>query len=67
MPCETLDRLDRRYRSRYGVSMVENLREIREKGIEKLLEKRKRHIGVHNVVILFQFMMANVTGAYKHE
>jgi len=47
--------------------MVENLREIREKGIEKLLEKRKRHIGVHNVVILFQFMMANVTGAYKHE
>jgi hypothetical protein len=41
MPCENLDRLDRRYRSRYGMSMVENLREIREKGMEKFLKNQE--------------------------
>ncbi len=41
MPCENLDRLDRRYRSRYSMSMVENLREIKEKGIKKFLENQE--------------------------
>jgi len=42
MPCETLDCLDWRYRSRYGMSMVENIREIMEKGMEKFLEKQEK-------------------------
>jgi hypothetical protein len=41
IPCENLDRLDRRYRSRYGMSMVENLREIRAKGMKAFLEKQE--------------------------
>ena len=38
MPCGNLDRLDRRYRRRYNMSMVDNLRELEEKGMEKFLE-----------------------------
>ena len=41
IPCENLDRLDRRYRSRYDMSMVENLREIKEKGMKKFLENQE--------------------------
>ena len=41
MPCENVDRLDWRYRSHYGMSMVENLKEIRENGMEKFLEKQE--------------------------
>jgi hypothetical protein len=38
MPCENLDRLDRRYRKRYSMGMVENLRELKEKGMKIFLE-----------------------------
>lgn len=38
-PCEHLKHFDKRYRSLYRMSMVENLEYIREHGIEKLLEK----------------------------
>ena len=41
MPCENLDRLDRRYRKRYGMSMVENLKELQEKGMEKFLKNQE--------------------------
>jgi len=41
MPCENLDRLDQRYRRHYGMSMVENLREIKERGMEKFLESQE--------------------------
>ena len=37
MPCANLDRLDRKYRERYGMSMVENLKEIEEKGMVSFL------------------------------
>jgi hypothetical protein len=37
LPCKNLDRVDRRYRQRYGMSMVENLRELKEKGVEEFL------------------------------
>ena len=39
--CENLDRLDRRYRKRYGMSMVENLQELKEKGMKKFLETQE--------------------------
>jgi hypothetical protein len=42
-PCERLKRLDKRYREKYGMSEIENLRFIQEKGIGSFLgheEKR---------------------------
>ena len=40
MPCENLDRLDRRYRKRYDMSMVENLRELK-KGMKQFLKSQE--------------------------
>ena len=41
MPCRNLDRLDRRYRERYGMSMVENLKEIQAKGVPAFLQRQE--------------------------
>ena len=38
-PCRRLKSLDKRYRERYHMSMVENLILIKEQGMEKFLEK----------------------------
>jgi len=57
MPCENLDRLDRRYRKRYDMSMVKNLRELKGKGMKQLLKSQEEKyvcskcgdvISVHN-------------------
>jgi hypothetical protein len=40
MPCSNLDRVDRRYRTRYSASLVGNLREIEEKGVEGFLKSQ---------------------------
>jgi hypothetical protein len=36
-----LKRLDTRYRTRYGISEIENLQEIRDIGLVKFLEKER--------------------------
>jgi Protein of unknown function (DUF3795) len=36
-PCDRLKRLDKRYRNRYSMSMIENLRDIEADGIEGFL------------------------------
>lgn len=36
-PCKRLKQLDKRYRTRYSTSFIENLTMIKEKGIEKFL------------------------------
>jgi hypothetical protein len=41
MPCENLDRLDRRYRKHYDMSMVENLLELKDKGMEQFLKSQE--------------------------
>jgi len=41
LPCKNVDRLDRRYRERYGMSMVENLKELKEKSMEEFLRVQK--------------------------
>jgi len=41
MPCENLDRIDRRYRERYHMSMVENLKELKEKGMKQFLKSQE--------------------------
>jgi Protein of unknown function (DUF3795) len=40
MPCEKLEHLDKRYRERYGMSMVENLKELRMKGLDEFLKSQ---------------------------
>jgi hypothetical protein len=41
MPCKNLDRIDRRYRERYGASLIENLRMIEERGVEEFLRTQR--------------------------
>ena len=41
-PCDRLGRLDRRYRTRYGMSQIENLECIRDKGIRKFLANERK-------------------------
>jgi hypothetical protein len=41
-PCARLRQLDKRYRTKYGMSMVENLRAIEELGIEAFVAAEKR-------------------------
>lgn len=40
MPCKRLTHLDEHYRARYSMSMVENQKMIKEKGIEEFLESQ---------------------------
>lgn len=40
-PCARLRQLDKRYRGKYGMSMLENLRDIEENGVEAFVETEK--------------------------
>ena len=40
-PCSRLKDLDKRYRTKYHMSMIENLKFIKEHGIESYLEKEE--------------------------
>jgi hypothetical protein len=40
-PCKNLKHLDKRYRTRYSMSMVENLENIKKFGIEEFLRNEK--------------------------
>ena len=43
-PCERLGKLDKRYRERYRTSFIENLREIKARGMAAFLKaERERH------------------------
>ena len=37
-PCQRLKNLDKRYRTKYGMSMIENLSDIKKSGIEAFLK-----------------------------
>ena len=39
-PCKPLKRMDKRYRDNYGVSMIENLQFIRDRGLESFLDQQ---------------------------
>jgi len=41
-PCKNLITIDRRYRTRYRMSMIENLIFIKENGMEKFLEEQEK-------------------------
>ena len=40
-PCDRLKRLDKRYRTRYGMSEIENLKYIRDNGLDEFLEEER--------------------------
>lgn len=40
-PCESLKHLDKRYRTKYGMSVIENLQDIKNYGIIFFLENEK--------------------------
>jgi hypothetical protein len=41
-PCKRLKDLDKRYRNKYQMSMIENLENIKKLGIRKFIEKEKK-------------------------
>ncbi|MHB1050148.1 MAG: DUF3795 domain-containing protein [Bacteroidota bacterium] len=41
-PCKRLQQLDKRYRTKYGMSMIDNLRTIEKIGIEKFVRQQVR-------------------------
>jgi hypothetical protein len=41
-PCDRLKRLDKRYREKYQMSEIENLKMIRDEGIGKFLKEQKQ-------------------------
>jgi hypothetical protein len=41
-PCASIISLDQRYRTKYGMSEIENLEYIRDKGLKKFLDKERR-------------------------
>jgi hypothetical protein len=41
-PCSTLQRLDKRYRTRYNMSMIKNQEYIKKLGLEKFIRSEKR-------------------------
>ncbi len=54
-PCERLERLDKRYREKYGMSEIGNLKNIKKNGIDDfIIEEEKRWVNsegtfcVHN-------------------
>ncbi len=40
IPCEKLVQLDKRYRERYSMSMIENLEELKKEGLEEFLKSQ---------------------------
>jgi len=40
-PCKKVKHIDKRYRTRYGMSMIENLDEIKRSGIRKFVAHQK--------------------------
>lgn len=42
MPCKRLKQLDKRYKTKYHMSMLENLINIKEQGIDKFLENEEK-------------------------
>jgi len=41
-PCARLKQLDKRYHTKYGMSMIENLRNIQQKGIRSFVRNEKK-------------------------
>ncbi len=64
-PCTRLKQLDKRYRTRYSMSMIENLENIRDNGINKFLagEKERWACPVCGGTICVHYKKCSVCGA----
>nr|NQU91206.1 DUF3795 domain-containing protein [Bacteroidota bacterium] len=51
-PCKNLKSLDQHYRKRYNMSMIENLKEIRENGMVSFLENQDSKYKCHSCNLL---------------
>ncbi len=40
-PCQLIRHIDKRYRTKYGMSMIENLQSIKQDGIDYFIEREK--------------------------
>ena len=40
-PCDIVDRLDNRYRKKYGISVIQNLKSIKAEGIRQFIRKER--------------------------
>ncbi len=52
-PCTRLDQLDKRYRTKYRTSLIQNLEEIRDKGLHHFLENEdstRRCVNCGNII-----------------
>ena len=47
-PCKRVKQLDKRYRTKYNTSFIENLAMIKEKGIEKFIVFESKRRACHN-------------------
>jgi hypothetical protein len=47
-PCKRLEALDKRYRTKYRLSMLENLNAIKERGMESFLKEQQEKWGCPN-------------------
>ena len=50
-PCQRLKNLDKRYRNKYGMSMIDNLEFIQDKGIREFIKKEKKRWQRGNKII----------------
>ena len=41
-PCDSLNHLDKRYRTKYGMSMIDNLKNMKMSGIRKFIESERQ-------------------------
>ncbi len=59
-PCVRLNHLDKRYRTKYGMSMIDNLENIRKFGIRHFIRNEKEGGDVLNAVRCSAFTGRNV-------
>lgn len=59
LPCKRIRQLDKRYRSKYHMSMMENLQFIREKGIDQFLENERKRFTCPNCGLLISVHREN--------
>ena len=64
-PCGNLRKLDKRYRTRFKMSMIENLEFVKENGIEEFLKNQKEKYKCHECGASSASMNANAPVAWR--
>ena len=76
IPCKRIKQLDKRYRTKYRMSMIENLEYIKKHGMEKFLEKEEEKwkcpecggiISCHNGICYSCGLEKLKKGSYRQE